>query len=216
MTEAEKLTPDDPDLLNKLALAYFYKQRYELAEQRYLKALKLRPGSSEYRNNLGVNYLQMNRWDNAIQQFKPEAAGTLPVRTDNLRAIQEGMQMVVKDPRGTAYYRLLGLDIPFAGKTGTAQTSPGLQPHAWFIGYTDAAGNTGKPDIAIAVLLESQGEGSDWAAPVFRGIVQAYYYGNTTTIPWFGPFDNPYTATPLGGVPTRTPKAKGRQTPPTP
>ena len=70
--------------------------------------------------------------------------------------------------------------------------------------------------VAIAVVLENQGEGSDWAAPVFRGIVQAYYYGNTTTIPWFGPYDNPYTPTPLGGIPTRTPRAKGRQTPTTP
>jgi Tfp pilus assembly protein PilF len=69
-TEAEKITPDDPDLLNKLALSYFYKKKYDLAEQRYLKALKLKPEFSEARNNLGVNYLQMNRWDDAIQQFK--------------------------------------------------------------------------------------------------------------------------------------------------
>ena len=151
-----------------------------------------------------------------IMQFKPEAAGTLPVRKDNLLAIQQAMQMVVKDPRGTAYYRMLGLDLPFAGKTGTAQTGPGLQPHAWFIGYTDDLANSGKPDIAIAVILENQGEGSDWAAPVFRGIVQAYYYGSIQTMPWFGPFDNPYTPTPFGGVPTRTPRAKGRQATPTP
>ena len=83
-------------------------------------------GGTLYRPQLIEKIQPVN--GNAIQQFKPEAAGTLPVRTDNLRAIQEGMQMVVKDPRGTAYYRLLGLDIPFAGKTGTAQTSPGLQP----------------------------------------------------------------------------------------
>ncbi len=124
--------------------------------------------------------------------------------------------MVVKDPRGTAYYRMLGLDLPFAGKTGTAQTGPGLQPHAWFIGYTDDLANSGKPDIAIAVILENQGEGSDWAAPVFRGIVQAYYYGSIQTVPWFGPYDNLYTPTPFGGVPTRTPRAKGRQPTPTP
>lgn len=70
LTEAEKITPDDPDLLNKLALAYFYKKKYDLAEQRYLKALKIKPDFSEARNNLGVNYLQMTRWDDAIRQFK--------------------------------------------------------------------------------------------------------------------------------------------------
>jgi penicillin-binding protein 2 len=152
-----------------------------------------------------------------IQAFKPEAAGTLPITPERLLAIQQAMQMVVKDPRGTAYYRMLGLDLPFAGKTGTAQTGPGLKPDAWFIGYTDNVANRpDKPDIAIAVLLENQGEGSDWAAPVFRGIVQAYYYGNITTIPWFGPYDNLYTPTPFGGVPTKTPRAKGRQPTPTP
>jgi penicillin-binding protein 2 len=148
-----------------------------------------------------------------ISVFKPEAAGTLPIRADNLAAIQQAMQMVVKDPRGTAYYRLLGLDLPYAGKTGTAQ-SGGAEPHAWFIGYTMNAANSGKPDIAIAVLLENAGEGSDWAAPVFRGIVQSYYYGSPQTTPWFGPFDQLYTPTQFGGVPTKTPRpGKGKPTP---
>lgn len=69
-SEAEKLTPKDPTLLNDLGLAYFRKGRYDLAEAKYLKAIKLRPGYSEARNNLGVNYLEMKRWDDAIAQFK--------------------------------------------------------------------------------------------------------------------------------------------------
>ena len=148
-----------------------------------------------------------------INVFKPEAAGTLPLRADNLAAIQQAMQMVVKNPRGTAYYRLLGLDLPYAGKTGTAQ-SGSAEPHAWFIGYTMNAENSGKPDIAIAVILENAGEGSDWAAPVFRGIVQSYYYGSPQTTPWFGPFDELYTPTQFGGAPTKAPKpGRGKPTP---
>ena len=69
-TEAEKLTPKDPALLNDLGLTYFRKGRYELAEAKYLKALALKPTYSEARNNLGVNYLEMKRWDDAIAQFK--------------------------------------------------------------------------------------------------------------------------------------------------
>jgi Flp pilus assembly protein TadD len=69
-TEAEKLTPKDPELLNELGLTYFRKGRYDLAELKYLKALDLKPAYSEARNNLGVNYLEMKRWEDAITQFK--------------------------------------------------------------------------------------------------------------------------------------------------
>jgi type IV pilus assembly protein PilF len=69
-TEAEKINPDDAELLNYLGMAYFRKNKYDIAEQKYLKALKLRPTYSEVRNNLGVNYLEMKRWDDAVQQLK--------------------------------------------------------------------------------------------------------------------------------------------------
>lgn len=70
LTEAEKLTPDDPKVLNSLGLAYFKKNKFELAEQRFKKAVSIKQDFSEARNNLGLCYLAMNRWDNAIQQFR--------------------------------------------------------------------------------------------------------------------------------------------------
>ena len=69
-SEAEKLTPKDPALLNELGLTLFRKGRYDLAEAKYLRALELKPDYSEARNNLGVNYLEMKRWTDAIAQFK--------------------------------------------------------------------------------------------------------------------------------------------------
>ncbi|MGA7828987.1 MAG: tetratricopeptide repeat protein [Geobacteraceae bacterium] len=69
LTEAEKITPDDPVLLNYLGQAYFFKKRFDLAEQKYLKALELRPKYSEVRNNLGAAYLEMQQWDKAITQL---------------------------------------------------------------------------------------------------------------------------------------------------
>ncbi|NMC74000.1 MAG: tetratricopeptide repeat protein [Geobacteraceae bacterium] len=68
-TEAEKITPDDPLLLNYLGQVYFLKKRYDLAETRYLRAIAIRPAFSDARNNLGVNYLEMKRWDDAINQL---------------------------------------------------------------------------------------------------------------------------------------------------
>ena len=141
----------------------------------------------------------------AVSAFKPEAAGTLPIQPDRLAAIQEGMHWVISDPRGTGYYAMLGMNFPLAGKTGTAQTA-GAQPDAWFVGYTQDLANSGKQDIAIAVIVENSGEGADYAAPIFRWMVETYYYGKPQSIPWFGPVGNPYTPTPLGGIPTRTPQ----------
>jgi penicillin-binding protein 2 len=154
----------------------------------------------------------------AIDEFKPDAVGTLPIQPDRLAAIQEAMTMVVKNPRGTAHFRLLGLQFPIAGKTGTAQSGSGL-PHAWFIGYTMDAQNSNLPDIAIAVIVENAGEGSDYAAPIFRAIVETYYYGSWQTHPWYAAnYGEPtYTPTAFGANPTKTPKPpKGGKVTPSP
>ncbi len=151
-----------------------------------------------------------------IQSFKPNAQGTLPMRPDNLASLEEAMQWVTSNPLGTAYYRMLGLAIPVAGKTGTAQTGTGLEPHAWFAGYTLDQQNSGKPDIAIAVIVENSGEGADYAAPIFRAMVETYYYGSPQSVPWYGPIGSPYTPTPLGGIPTHTPKPPKIRITPTP
>ena len=141
-----------------------------------------------------------------ITIFEPEAVGTLPIQPFRLEVIQQAMINVVSDERGTANFRLRGLRIPVAGKTGTAESGSG-DPHAWFAGYTMASDSTGKPDIAIAVILENQGEGSDWAAPVFQRIVETYYLGTPQTIYWFeSTFGVTETPTPLGGIPTETPE----------
>ena len=145
--------------------------------------------------------------------FKPEATGVLPVTPDRLQLIREAMIEVVKNPLGTANFRLRGIQVPVAGKTGTAESGSG-RPHAWFAGYTlceeDVANYPiceNKPDIAIVVVLENQGEGSDWAAPVFKRIIETYYYGSPQTIYWFeSNFGVTETPTPFGGIPTKTPK----------
>ena len=52
--------------------------------------------------------------------------------------------------------------VPTAGKSGTAQVGPGLAPHSWFIGYAPADA----PRIAVAVIVEGGGLGSQRAVPM--------------------------------------------------
>jgi len=132
--------------------------------------------------------------------FKPEAKGTLPVRAENLEIVREALTMVTQNPRGTARFNLRGLQFKVAGKTGTAESGNG-KSHAWFAGYTMNAADTGQPDLAIAVIVENIGEGSEYAVPIFRAMVETYYYGAPQTKPWYGPVgEPPYTPTPPGPV----------------
>jgi len=168
-------------------------------------------GGTLYRPQLVEKIAPVDSVDgsNSTQIFKPEARGTLPIQPFRMDIIRDAMISVVKNSRGTANFRLRGLQIPVAGKTGTAESGSG-KPHAWFAGYTMASENTTLPDIAIAVILENQGEGSDYAAPIFRSIVETYYYGSPQSKPWYADSygGTLYTPTPFGGIPTKTPKPK--------
>ncbi len=111
---------------------------------------------------------------------QPEVVGTLPVSAENLAVIQEALKGVTTSPIGTATYRFVGMGIPVAGKTGTAE-APGADtlPHSWFAAYAPAD----NPEIAVVVMVENAGEGSSVAAPMVRGVVEAYYGLPLTPLP---------------------------------
>ncbi len=136
---------------------------------------------------------------NVIESFAPQVRGNLPISQKTLEALRTGMYMVVHEKRGTAYKAFYGMQTPIYGKTGTATTSLD-EPHAWFAGYTDL-GLEDKPDIAIVVIAEHSGDGSVYAAPIFRRVVEVYFTGEVQTIyPW--EYDFYLTKTPS---PTATP-----------
>lgn len=70
LLEAEKILPDNSRIQNSLGLAYMGKQRDDLAEKAFKKALRLEPDFTEAKNNLGAVFLRQEKWDTAIAQFE--------------------------------------------------------------------------------------------------------------------------------------------------
>jgi penicillin-binding protein A len=95
--------------------------------------------------------------------MSPETAATM----------KEYMLQVVERGTGTAA-QIPGVQV--AGKTGTAETAPGENPHAWFIAFAPAD----NPQYAIAVLVEHGGTdgagaettGGRVAAPIAASVLR--------------------------------------------
>lgn len=75
---------------------------------------------------------------------------------------------------GTGYRaQIQGVEV--AGKTGTAEISTTIPPHAWFIGFAPAD----NPEVAIAVVVENGGyqgfgtDGGSLAAPMAQSVMLA-------------------------------------------
>jgi len=134
--------------------------------------------------------------------FAPEVTGSLPITKETMTIIQEAMRAVVTNARGTAHRQLATMRYRSYGKTGTAQNPFGVS-HAWYAGYTQM-NNPDRPDIAVVVLLENAGEGSEMAAPVFRRAVSLYFSGNSDVgyvLPWEA---YPYVVASPTPIPTNT------------
>ena len=118
------------------------------------------------------------------KEFLPEEARKLGVKETSLAAVRAGLVAVVNEPGGTAYRSRLP-DLPFAGKTGTAQVmklgqkqklDPSAQQyfsrdHAWFAAYAPAQ----DPEIVVVVLNEHGGWGAEGAAPAASKTIGAYF-----------------------------------------
>lgn len=87
------------------------------------------------------------------------------ITPQNARALTDMMVQVVEHGTGTAA-QIPGVTV--AGKTGTAQTTPGTAPHAWFVAFAPAE----NPQYAVSVLVEHGGNlgndatGGQVAAPI--------------------------------------------------
>lgn len=111
---------------------------------------------------------------NIVRPFRKEAIRQLPISSENLALVQEGMRAAVA--WGTARRAELP-GVAVAGKTGSAEypgprdSKGNLPTHAWFVAYAPAE----DPEIALVVFIEGGGEGSVTAAPVAARILADYF-----------------------------------------
>jgi len=117
-----------------------------------------------------------------VKKFEKKVAGHLPVSTENLAIVRQGLWDVVNGSKGTARaYKIKGIEM--VGKTGTAQVfsrkkgddysddlPDHLKAHAWFVAYAPAE----NPKIAVAVMVEHGEHGSSAAAPIASELIKAY------------------------------------------
>ncbi|MDG1459817.1 MAG: penicillin-binding protein 2 [Pseudoprimorskyibacter sp.] len=123
----------------------------------------------------------------------PSRAGeSLGLNENHLRQVRNGMYAVSNTRRGTAFSsRIVAKDMRMAGKTGTSQVrnitaaerARGVtrnadlpwdrRDHALFVNYApfDA------PKVAVAVVVEHGGGGSEAAAPIARDVTLQALYG---------------------------------------
>ncbi len=88
------------------------------------------------------------------------------IDTKHFIPIVQGMKDAVLKGTATSAKQL---DIPIAGKTGTAQNPHG-QPHSLFICFAPIE----KPKIAMCVIVENGGYGGEIAAPIASLMIEYY------------------------------------------
>ena len=103
-----------------------------------------------------------------VKKFTPQVTGHVALSPSTYQALLAGFTGVVQSSDGTAYGAFQGLNFPggLAGKTGTADTVPGKEPTAWFVGF----GPTADPQYVVVCVIDQAGYGATASAPVVRAI----------------------------------------------
>lgn len=88
----------------------------------------------------------------------------------DIDTVRKGLELVPKSG-GTAW-PFFNFSIPTAGKTGTAEFGDHKgRTHAWYTSYAPAQ----NPQVAMTVLIEGGGEGSNASAPVAKEIYRWFF-----------------------------------------
>ena len=107
-----------------------------------------------------------NETGQVVKTYEPVSNGNI-IDKEVADIIGKYMMSVVED--GTAS-SLSSFSYKVAGKTGSEEFDSEGTSHAWFIGYAPAK----KPKIAVSIVLEGAGTGSQYAVPVAKEMFQNY------------------------------------------
>ena len=109
---------------------------------------------------------------NTILDKQPELAEEIPISPQVMKTIKNGMERATN--LGSISYVMKTCSVPVAGKTGTAQV-PGGSSNATFICYAPMD----DPQIAVAIMIEHGGEGSQLGY-FAKDIIEQYFAQKNT------------------------------------
>jgi penicillin-binding protein 2 len=100
--------------------------------------------------------------------IQPEEYIKLGVSQTVIDTVKDGMRQAVQGGTASA---LRSLPIDICGKTGSAEFANETNAHAWFTAFAPC----NDPQIALVVMIEGGGEGSDVAVPAAKKILAQHF-----------------------------------------
>lgn len=138
LMEAAELDAENPHVAHSLALAYRDLGLFDRSIAEFKRALALKPDFPQATNNMGVTYLLMRRWDDAIACFE-KAAGNISYSTPHYAFMNLGLTYYQKgdfteavsyfnealriDPSFSMAYENLGLAYEALGEWDEARAA---------------------------------------------------------------------------------------------
>lgn len=102
-----------------------------------------------------------------IEKHLPVLHHTI-ITSEESKILTTYMSEVVQNGTASA---LKGKSYDAAGKTGSAEHEEGKPAHAWFVGFAPSR----NPQIAVSIIVEGVGTGSEYAVPIAAKIFDAYF-----------------------------------------
>jgi penicillin-binding protein 2 len=103
-----------------------------------------------------------------LQELAAPAARRVDVAPGHRQAILEGLRSAANDPGGTSTPVFETFPVEIAGKTGTAETTSGID-QSWYVALAPYP----NPRYVVATTIEGGGFGAESAAPAVRQILTA-------------------------------------------